>query len=89
MPFAPPMSGCPSVCLEDGPERPFGVVHAGLDRPDGNADSNRDLRQWEAEVVVEDEDRALLDGEPSEGTLELISVVDCLVLVGPVFRLDR
>ena len=64
-------------------------MHAGLDGPDGNADLNRDLRQWEAEVVVEDKDRALLDGEPSEGTLELISVVDCLVLVGPVRRLDR
>ena len=45
-------------------------MHAGFDRPDGNTDASRDLRQWEAEVVVEDEDRALLDGEPSEGTLE-------------------
>ena len=34
--------------------------------------------------MVEDQDRALLDGEPSEGTLEQIAVVDCLVLVGPV-----
>ena len=64
-------------------------MHAGLDRPDGNADASRDLRQWEAEVVVEDKDRALLDGEPPESTLELISVVDCLVFVGPVHRLDR
>ena len=53
-------------------------MHAGLDRPDGNADASRDLRQWEAEVVVEHQDRALLDGESSEGTLELVSIVDSL-----------
>jgi hypothetical protein len=52
-------------------------------------DSNGDLRQGEAEVVVKDEDRALLDGEPSEGTLELVSIVDSHVIVGPVHRLDR
>jgi hypothetical protein len=63
-------------------------MHSGLDGPEGNADSSRDLGQREVEVVVEDQDRALLDGEPPEGTLELVSVVDVQVLVGPVHGLD-
>jgi hypothetical protein len=64
------------------------VVHSGLDGPDGNADSSRDLWQREAEVVVEDQDGPLLDGEPSKRALELVSVIDGLVLVGPVHGLD-
>ena len=64
-------------------------MHAGLDGPEGDADASRDLGQREPEVVVEDQDGALLDGEPSEGTLELVSVVDSRVLVGPVHGLDR
>ena len=77
-----------SVGLEAGPERSFRVMHAGLDRPDGNAESLGDLGQRKAEVVVEDQDGALLDGEPSEGALELVAVFDGQVLVGPVHGLD-
>jgi len=38
---------------------------------------------------VEYEDRSLLDGEPSEGSFELVAVVDGQVRVGPVHGLDR
>ena len=37
---------------------------------------------------MEDQHGALLDGQPPEGTLELVSVVDGRVLVGPVHGLD-
>ena len=64
------------------------MVHAGLHGPEGNSDANRHLGQRKAEVVVVDQDGALLDGEPPEGTLELVSIVDSRVLVRPVHGLD-
>jgi len=38
--------------------------------------------------VVEDQDGALLDGEPTKGALELVSMLNVQVLVRPVHRLD-
>jgi hypothetical protein len=64
-------------------------MHAGLDGPDGNAKANRHLGQAEPEVVVEDQDCALLDGEPPKGTLELVPMFNIQVLVRPVHGLDR
>ena len=64
------------------------MVHAGLHGPEGDTDANRHLGQRKPEVVVEDQDGALLDGEPPEGTLELVPVVDSRVLVRPVHGLD-
>jgi len=63
-------------------------MHAGLHGPDGDAKSNRHIGQWKPEVVVEDQDGALLDGEPPESTLELVPMLNELVVVGPVHGLD-
>jgi hypothetical protein len=49
-------------------------MHAGLDRPDGNAKASRHLWQPEPEVVVKHQHGALLDGEPPKRTLQLVSM---------------
>ena len=51
-------------------------MKSGLRGPERDAESVRDLGQRQIEVVVEDEDRALLEGEPSKRPLELVTVVD-------------
>ena len=63
-------------------------MHSGLDRPERDAYANRHLGQGQPEVVVEDQDGALLDGEPPKGALELIPMFDIQVLVGPVHGLN-
>ena len=78
----------PGVSLDAGPERPRGVVQAGLRSPDGNSGSCRHLGDRKPEVVVEDQDGALLDGEPPEGALEQVAVVHGQVVVGAVRALD-
>jgi hypothetical protein len=63
-------------------------MHAGLHGPYGDAKPNRHVGQWKPEVVVEDQDGALLDGEAPEGALQLVSILDELVVVWPVHGLD-
>jgi hypothetical protein len=63
-------------------------MEAGLCGPDGDSESFGHLRDGETEVVVENEDRALLDGEPSEGAFELVAMVHGQVLVGAGRWLD-
>ena len=63
-------------------------MHAGLDGPEGNAESLGNLGQRKPEVVVEDQHGALFDGEPPEGAFELVAMFDGQVLVGPVHGLD-
>ncbi len=57
------------------------MVQAGLRGPDGDSESIRHLGDREPEVVVEDQDGALLDGEPPEGSLEQVAVVHGQVFV--------
>ena len=75
------IGGRPGVSFDAGPERPRGVVQAGLRGPDGKSGSFRHLGDRESEVVVEDQDGALFDGEPPEGPLEQVAVVHGQVLV--------
>jgi hypothetical protein len=63
-------------------------MHSGLDRPEWKSGSCRHLGQREPEIVVEDHNGALLNGEPSESALELVPVLDSGVVVGAVFSLD-
>jgi hypothetical protein len=51
-------------------------MEPGLDGPDRDVEVHRDLGLRQAQVVVEDEDRSLLEGEPPEAPLELVAVVD-------------
>ena len=80
--------GAPGVSLDAGPERPCCVVQAGLRSPDGNSGSCRHLGDRKPEVVVEDEDGALLNGEPPEGPLEQVAVIHGQVVVGAVRARD-
>ena len=41
-----------------------------------DAEKLGDLHQRQPEIVVQDEDRALLDREPAEGPLQFVAVVD-------------
>src|SRR5205085_9979396 len=61
-----------------------GVVHAGLDRSERYGEVLRDLRHRHAEVVMEDENRSLLRGQPLEPTLQLVAIVNGEVVIGPV-----
>jgi len=63
-------------------------MHAGLDGPEGDTKANRHLRQSKPEVVVEDQHGALLDGQPPEGAVELVPMLNVQVLVRPVHGLD-
>jgi hypothetical protein len=72
-------------------ERGLGAVRSpGIRRsPDGKFDTYRHLGDGETEVVMEDQDGALLEGEPTEGPLEHVAVVDGQVVVGAVRPRDR
>ena len=70
------------VSLEAGPQRRRGVVQSGLGRPERDAKAVGDLGQRQPEVVVEHEDGALLEGEPPEGAVELVAVVDGQEIAG-------
>ena len=52
------------------------MVEPGLRGPEWDAESIGHLGQRQPEVVMEDEDGALLEGQPPEGALELVAVVD-------------
>ena len=56
--------------------------------PTGMSGSVRHLGDRKPEVVVEDQDGALLDGEPPEGPFEQVAVVHGQVLVGAVRARD-
>ena len=58
------------------------VVQARSGCSSGDVEEFRDLHEGQPEVVVQDEDRALLDGESGEGALQFISVDDPVGRVG-------
>jgi hypothetical protein len=62
-------------------------MHAGLHSPVGDTKANRHFGQPKPEVVVEDQDGALLDGETPKGALELVPLLNVQVLVRPVHGL--
>jgi hypothetical protein len=62
-------------------------MHAGLHSPVGDTKANRHFGQPKPEVVVEDQDGALLDGETPKGALELVPVLNVQVLVRPAHGL--
>src|SRR6478672_1848055 len=64
------------VGFEAGAQRLRRVVEPRLRRAERDVETNRDVRQRQVEVVVEDEHGPLLEGEPPEGPLELVAVVD-------------
>jgi hypothetical protein len=70
----------PVVGLEARPERAGGVVESGLHSPDGDGETIGHLGEGQADVVVEHENRPLLDGQPPEGSIELVAVIDRLDL---------
>ena len=51
-------------------------MEAGLRRPARDAEAIRHLGQRQPDVVVEDEHGPLLEGQPPEGSLELVAIVD-------------
>ncbi len=58
------------------------MMESGLGGPDWDTQTSGHLGQGEADVVVEDEHRTLLDRESPEGPVELIAVVDGHDLAG-------
>ncbi len=72
------------VRLEARPQRRRRVVQSGLRGPEWDVESVGHLVQGQIEVVMEDEDGALLERQPPEGALELVAVVDAQNLVGVV-----
>ena len=70
----------PVVGLEARPERAGGVVQSGLRSTDGDGETIGHFRERQADVVVEHENRALLDAQPPEGSIELVAVIDRLDL---------
>ncbi len=61
-------------------------------RSDGSrrlAEHFGDLGGFVSDVVAKDEDRALLGDEPSEGTIQLVTIGDGEVVIGRPRRVDR
>ena len=52
------------------------AVEAGLGGPDGDAEDAGRLCEWQAEVEVQHDDRALVDGQPAELPLEAVALRD-------------
>ena len=71
----------PQVRFEGGPQRVRGVVEPRLDGPEGHAELGGNLGERQAEVVVEDEDRALLQRQPPESALHRVTLEDGAVVV--------
>jgi hypothetical protein len=57
-------------------------VEAGPSRPDWYPKRRRDLSQRQPDVVVEDDDRALLGGQPAKRVLQEVAVREVIGLVG-------
>jgi len=83
------MGRWPGVGFEAGSKRRRGVVQSGLRGPDGDGKSIGHLDQREVEVVMEDENRPLLERESPEGALELVAVVDGQDSLGLDRSVDR
>src|SRR4051794_217321 len=64
------------VGVETGSKCRGRVMKAGFHGAEGDAETFGDLRQWETDVVVEDDHGALLEREPPEGPLQLVAIVD-------------
>ena len=64
-------------------------MKAGLGGPDRDVEAIRYLGQRQIEVVVEDEHGPLLEGQPPEGSFELVPILDGERVVGAVGALDR
>ena len=65
------------------------MVESGLDGARRHADDLGDRGQRQADVVVQDEDRAMLRRESEEGALERVPVVDRDGRVGATRSVDR
>jgi hypothetical protein len=65
------------------------VMQARTGRPSRDVEKLRDLDEGEPEVVVQDEDRALLDRKPGERALEGVTIHDADRRVGRRRSLDR
>ena len=65
------------VPVDEGVAKPGGgVVQSGAGRARGDAEELGDLHERQPEVVVQDEDRPLLDREPAERPLQFVAVGD-------------
>lgn len=64
-------------------------MEPGLHGPERDTDAIRHLGQRKVEVVMEDEHGPVLEGEPLEGTLELVAVVDGVKTVGVAYAIPR
>ena len=65
-------------------------MQPGANSPDGDAEDVGDLIVRKVHVVLEDEDRTLLCGEPGEAPFKLIAVIDgnVRIPVRPIGPLD-
>ena len=70
-------------------QRPGGVVQSRSGGPGRDAEGLGDLDQGQPEVVVQDEDRALLDGQASERAVEGVAIRDGDDLVRTRRSVDR
>ena len=61
---------------QGGAESSDGVVESRSGRPRGDLEDLGDLHEGQPEVVVQDEDRPLVDREPAEGALQLVAIGD-------------
>ena len=57
------------------------VMEAGTNRPRGNSEELGDLGRFVANEVAEDQDRPFIRLEPSEATIELVSIRDAQELI--------
>lgn len=76
------MSGLSGIGIERGSQGPHGVMKSGSNGPGGNAKRVGDLLEGHVQVVVEHDDRAMVDREPTESPLELIAIDDRSGAVG-------
>lgn len=51
-------------------------MQSGLCSPEGDAEAVGHLRERQADVVMEHEHRPLFEGEPPEGSVDLVAVVN-------------
>ena len=65
------------------------VVQPGSGCPRGDLEELGDLHEGQTEVVMEHEDRTLLDVEPAERPLQLVTVDDPVGSVGDGRSIDR
>ena len=72
----PPWTAGSALGLEGVAESARGVVQARSGRPRGDLQHLGDLHERQPEVVVQDEDRPLVDREPAERPLQFVAVGD-------------